>query len=129
TASLAIGAIGGVIVVLGTLLLDKIRIDDPVGAFPVHGMNGIWGTLSIGLFANTEDLTGLFYGGGTKVLGVQALGTLAVAGFVMVSMGIVFLAIKYTIGLRVSKEEELRGLDLTEHGMESYAGFQIFSTS
>jgi ammonium transporter, Amt family len=129
TASLLIGAIGGVIVVLGTLLLDKIRIDDPVGAFPVHGMNGIWGTLSIGLFANTDDFTGLFYGGGFKLLGIQALGTLAVAGFVIASMGLVFLTIKKTIGLRVSKEEELRGLDITEHGMESYAGFQIFSTT
>ncbi|MDP6545479.1 MAG: ammonium transporter [Phycisphaerae bacterium] len=128
-ASLIIGAIGGVIVVLGTLLLDRIRVDDPVGAFPVHGMNGIWGTLSIGLFANTDDFTGLFYGGGAKLLGVQALGTFAVAAFVMVSMGIVFVAIKYTIGLRVSKDEELRGLDIGEHGMEAYAGFQIFSTT
>ena len=125
-ASLVIGAVGGVIVVLGTLLLDRIRVDDPVGAFPVHGMNGIWGTLSVGLFA-TEG--GLFYGGGAGLLGVQALGTFAVAGFVMVSMGLVFAAIKYTVGLRVSKEEELRGLDITEHGMEAYAGFQIFSTT
>jgi Amt family ammonium transporter len=129
TASLLIGAVGGVIVVLGTLLLDKIRVDDPVGAFPVHGMNGIWGTLSIGLFANTDDFTGLFYGGGANLLGVQALGTFAVAGFVMLSMGVVFVAIKYTVGLRVSKDEELRGLDITEHGMEAYAGFQIFSTT
>ena len=125
-AALLIGAIGGVIVVLGTLLLDRIRVDDPVGAFPVHGMNGIWGTLSIGLFATDG---GLFYGGGAGLLGIQALGTFAVAGFVMVSMGIVFAAIKYTVGLRVSREAELRGLDIGEHGMEAYAGFQIFSTT
>ncbi len=125
-AALAIGAVGGVIVVLGTLLLDRLRIDDPVGAFPVHGMNGIWGTLSIGLFATDG---GLFYGGGAELLGIQATGTFAVAGFVMLSMGLVFAAIKYTVGLRVSKEEELRGLDITEHGMEAYAGFQIFSTT
>jgi len=125
-AALAIGAVGGVIVVLGTLLLDRLRIDDPVGAFPVHGMNGIWGTLSIGLFATDG---GLFYGGGAGLLGVQALGTFAVAGFVTVTMGLVFASIKYTVGLRVSKEEELRGLDITEHGMEAYAGFQIFSTT
>ena len=125
-AALAIGAIGGVIVVLGTVLLDKLRIDDPVGAFPVHGMNGIWGTLSVGLFATDG---GLFYGGGAGLLGVQALGTFAVAGFVMVTMGLVFASIKYTVGLRVSKDEELRGLDISEHGMEAYAGFQIFSTT
>ncbi len=120
-----IGAIGGVIVVLGTLLLDRLRIDDPVGAVPVHGMNGIWGTLSIGLFSVDS---GLFYGHGLKQLGVQALGTFAVTGFVIVTMGIVFFLIKSTVGLRVSRAEELRGLDVGEHGIESYAGFQVFIT-
>jgi Amt family ammonium transporter len=124
-AAIIIGAVGGVIVVLGTLLLDRVRIDDPVGAVPVHGMNGIWGTLAIGLF-NTDG--GLLTDGGTKLLGVQALGTFTVTAFVLVTMGIVFTAIKYTVGLRVSKEEELRGLDVGEHGMEAYAGFQIFVT-
>lgn len=71
---------------------------------------------------------GLFYGGEATLLGVQAMGTFAVTGFVVLTMGIVFAAIKYTIGLRVSREEELRGLDIGEHGMESYAGFQIFIT-
>jgi Amt family ammonium transporter len=124
-AAIVIGGVGGVIVVLGALLLDRLRIDDPVGAVPVHGMNGIWGTLAIGLFATDS---GLFYGHGVKQLGVQALGTFAVSAFVLVTMGIVFAAIKYTYGLRVSKDEELRGLDIGEHGLEAYAGFQIFVT-
>jgi Amt family ammonium transporter len=123
--ALFIGAVGGVIVVLGALLLDRLRIDDPVGAVPVHGMNGIWGTLAIGLFATDS---GLFYGHGLKQLGVQALGTFAVTGFVIVTMGLVFFIIKSTVGLRVSRTEELRGLDVGEHGIESYAGFQVFVT-
>jgi Amt family ammonium transporter len=130
-AAVIIGLVGGVIVVLGALLLDRIRVDDPVGAVPVHGMNGIWGTISIGLFGQkalgvTGD--GLFYGGGFAQLGVQALGVLTVALFVIATMGGVFLAIKKTIGLRVTRAEELRGLDIGEHGMESYSGFQIFVT-
>ncbi len=124
-AAIAIGAVGGVLVVFGVALLDKIHVDDPVGAVAVHGMNGIWGTLAVGLFATKG---GLFYGGGFAQLGIQALGTFACAGFVLVAMGGVFLLIKATVGLRVSKEEELRGLDIGEHGMESYAGFQIFVT-
>ena len=130
--AIVIGLVGGVIVVLGTLLLDRLRIDDPVGAVPVHGMNGIWGTIAIGLFGSTgvnDTLAcdGLFYGGGFGQLGTQVLGALSVTAFAIVSMGIVFFAIKSTIGLRVSAEEELRGLDVGEHGMEAYAGFQIFS--
>ena len=129
-AAIIIGMVGGILVVLGTLLLDKIRIDDPVGAVPVHGVNGIWGTLAVGLFGDKTvypDLpaNGLFYGGGQ--LGIQALGTFVCAAFALVSMGIVFLTIKKTVGLRVSREEEMRGLDIGEHGMESYAGFEIFS--
>jgi Amt family ammonium transporter len=124
-AAIVIGGIGGVIVVLGVMLLDRIKVDDPVGAVPVHGMNGIWGTLSIGLFATDS---GLFYGHGLEQLGVQALGTFSVSLFVIAAMGIVFFAIKQTIGLRVSREEEMRGLDIGEHGMESYAGFQVFVT-
>jgi Amt family ammonium transporter len=132
-AAVAIGAVGGVLVVAGVRLLDRLGIDDPVGAVPVHGMNGIWGTLAVGLFA-TPDLTldsmkgaGLFYGGGWSQLGVQAMGTFAAAGFSLLAMGLVFAAIKMTLGLRVSREEELRGLDIGEHGMEAYAGFQVFS--
>jgi ammonium transporter, Amt family len=124
-AAIIIGLVGGVLVVLGTLLLDRVRVDDPVGAFPVHGINGIWGTLAVGLF-HTEK--GLFNGGGIAQLGVQALGAATVAAFVLVTMGSVFFVIKKTVGLRVSKTEELRGLDIGEHGMEAYAGFQIFVT-
>ena len=130
-AAITIGAIGGVLVVLGVILLDKLRIDDPVGAFPVHGINGVWGTLAIGIFGK-ESLglasNGLIYGGGFKMLGLQMLGVSATVLFIVVTMGIVFMVIDKTVGLRVSREEELRGLDITEHGMESYSGFQIFVT-
>ena len=98
-----------------------------MGAFPVHGINGIWGTLAIGFFGKSElglEGDGLFLGGGFGQLGVQLLGVAAVAAFVLVSMGIIFTIIDKTIGLRVSREEELRGLDIGEHGLESYAGFQ-----
>lgn len=114
------------------MFLDKIGVDDPVGAVPVHMMNGIWGTLAVGLWGQ-EALglarDGLFIGGGAEQLGVQALGVTAVALFAMATMGIVFFLIKATVGLRVSKAEELRGLDIGEHGMEAYAGFQIFTTT
>jgi Amt family ammonium transporter len=130
-AAIVIGAIGGVIVVLGVILLDKLKIDDPVGAVPVHGMNGFWGTIAIGLFGK-ESLglayNGLFYGGGVKQLGIQLLGVLSVIIFIVISMSIVFKLINVTIGLRVSREEELKGLDIGEHGMEAYGGFQIFTT-
>ena len=130
-AALVIGAVGGILVVFGVILLDKLRIDDPVGAVPVHGLNGVWGTLAVGLFGQKAlglANDGLFYGGGLAQLGIQALGTFSVIIFVLFSMGIIFKLIDSTIGLRVSKDEELRGLDISEHGMESYSGFQIFTT-
>lgn len=130
-AALIIGAVGGVIVVLGVLLLDKLRVDDPVGAVAVHGFNGIWGTLSIGLFGQKAlglASNGLFYGGGFVQFGIQALGVGTVVVFVLIAMGIVFKLIDVAIGLRVSREEELKGLDIGEHGMESYSGFQVFTT-
>ena len=130
-AAIVIGLIGGAVVVLGALLLDRLRIDDPVGAVPVHGMNGIWGTLAVGLFGQQSlglKYDGLFYGGGPAQLGVQALGVGCVCLFVIATMGGVFLAIKKTVGLRVGRNEELRGLDIGEHGLEAYAGFQIFVT-
>lgn len=129
--ALIIGLIGGIIVVLGTLFLDKVRVDDPVGAVPVHMMNGIWGTLAVGLFGHKAlglARDGLLHGGGFTQLGIQALGAGAVVLFVLIAMTIVFKAIDMTVGLRVSREEELKGLDITEHGMEAYAGFQIFTT-
>ena len=130
-AAIVIGLIGGVIVVFGVALLEKIHVDDPVGAVPVHGMNGLWGTLAVGIFGKSGlglAHNGLIYGGGLTQLGIQALGTFVSATFALASMGLVFFIIKKTIGLRVSREEELRGLDIGEHGMESYAGFQIFVT-
>ncbi len=125
-AAIAIGAIGGALVVLSVLFIDNVlKVDDPVGAVSVHGVCGMWGTLSCGLF-NMES--GLFYGGGLKQLGVQAIG--AGAAFVWAfGLGLLlFYAISKTIGLRVTPEEERKGLDIGEHGMEAYAGFQIFST-
>ena len=126
-AAIAIGAIGGVLVVLSVLFIDHVlKVDDPVGAVSVHGVCGAWGTLSAGLF-NME--TGLFYGGGLKQLGVQALG---VGSAFIWAFGIglaLFFAIEKTIGLRVTSEEELKGLDIGEHGMEAYSGFQIFTTT
>ena len=130
-ASIFIGVAAGVLSVFGVVWLDKLQIDDPVGAFPVHGLCGVWGTLAVGLFGQKAfgaNFDGLFYGGGPEALGRQLVGILACLGFVVVSMGIVFKAIDSIIGLRVSEETELRGLDVGEHGMESYAGFQIFVT-
>jgi Amt family ammonium transporter len=127
-SSLLIGAVGGVLVVLVSLLLDKLKIDDPVGAFPVHGVNGIWGTLAVGLFGREAlglSSEGLFFGGGFKLLGIQSLGVFSIAAFVLVAMGVIFIVINKTIGLRASLEEEYLGLDIGEHGLESYSGFQI----
>ena len=126
-ASIVIGAIAGALVVFSVLFIDRVlKVDDPVGAVSVHGVCGLWGTLSCGLF-NMES--GLFYGGGLKQLGVQALG--AGTAFVW-AFGIglaLFFTLKVTIGLRVSEEEEVKGLDIGEHGMEAYSGFQIFTTT
>ena len=135
----AIGAVSGILVVFGVWLLDqKLHIDDPVGAVAVHCLNGIWGTLAVGLFATSaapgyavanasgETLTGLFYGGGFELMGLQLLGFASVAAWTVVTMTIVFLVIKAIFGLRVSREEELTGLDATEHGLPSaYAGFAM----
>jgi Amt family ammonium transporter len=112
-----IGAIAGVIVVFSVFFFDRIKIDDPVGAISVHGSCGAWGTLAVGLFA-TEG--GLFYGDGGDQLLSQFIGVIAVFAFVAVTAGILFLAIKYTVGLRVSAEEEIQGLDVIEHGSPGY---------
>jgi Amt family ammonium transporter len=129
--AILIGAVGGVIVVAATIALDKILVDDPVGAVPVHAMNGLWGTIAVGLFGHQSlglVRDGLFHGGGFTQLGVQALGAITVAGFVFAAMFGVFKLIDVVVGLRVSREQELKGLDITQHGMESYSGFQIFIT-
>lgn len=130
-SSIFIGLIAGLLVIYGIALLDKLRIDDPVGAFPVHGICGIWGTLAVGIFGQEglgAPADGLFFGGGFGQLGTQCLGLFACLGFTAVTMWVVFKTIDSVIGLRVSHETELRGLDLDEHGMESYGGFQIFAT-
>ena len=134
-----IGAVAGLLVVFGVWLLDYVlHIDDPVGAVAVHCLNGIWGTLAVGLFATTtapgyaitnaegETITGLFYGGGFELLGLQLLGIVSVTAWTVVAITITFLAIKAIAGLRVTKEEEMIGLDETEHGLPSaYAGFTL----
>ncbi|MCI0334805.1 MAG: ammonium transporter, partial [Planctomycetes bacterium] len=130
-AAVAIGAVSGVIVVYGIVVLDRCRLDDPVGAVSVHGFCGVWGTLAVGLFGQAAlgaNADGLLYGGGLAALGVQAIGTVSCIAFVIVCMTVVFKAIDLAFGLRVSREAELRGLDVREHGMESYSGFQIFIT-
>ena len=134
--AIVIGAVAGLLVVFGVWLLDyKLHIDDPVGACAVHMMNGIWGTIAVGLFATktapgNDELEGLFYGGGFELLGKQLLGFVSVAAWAAICMIIVFSIIKAIFGLRVSEEEELEGLDLTEHGLASaYSGFSIMDMS
>ena len=145
-----IGAVAGLLVVFGVWLLDyKLHVDDPVGAVAVHCLNGIWGTLAVGLFATDsapafargygDGVTfganqicgkGLFYGGGFKLLGVQVLGIVSIIAYTTVLITITFLAIKAIFGLRVSEEEEITGLDATEHGLPSaYSGFSIMDVS
>ena len=134
-----IGTVAGLLVVFGVWFLDhKLHIDDPVGAVAVHCMNGIWGTIAVGLFATDtapgysianasgETIKGLFYGGGFELLGLQLTGFAAVALWTAVTITITFLVIKAIVGLRVSREEEIEGLDATEHGLPSaYAGFAM----
>ncbi len=134
--AIIIGAVAGVLVVFGVWLLDyKLHVDDPVGAVAVHMMNGIWGTIAVGLFATTsapgnDSVVGLFYGGGFHQLGIQLLGFVTVAAWAAICITITFIVIKSTIGLRVSEEEEIVGLDVMEHGLTSaYAGFSLMDIS
>lgn len=125
--SIIIGAVSGILVVVAVEVIDKkMHVDDPVGAVAVHMVNGIWGTIAVGLFSTGADGVGvgLFYGGGFKQLGIQLMGFAAVAAWTIVTMTIVFTIIKKTNGLRVSAEEEIKGLDATEHNLPSaYADF------
>ena len=137
--AIMVGVVSGLLVVFGVWLLDhKLHIDDPVGAVAVHCLNGIWGTIAVGLFATSsapgysianssgEVIEGLFYSGSFELLGLQLLGFGAVAGWTVVTMIIVFAVIKKIFGLRVTREEEMTGLDATEHGLPSaYAGFAM----
>ena len=148
--AIIIGTVAGLLVIFGVWLLDyKLHIDDPVGAVAVHCLNGIWGTIAVGLFAtdtapafsrgfgdgvsfgaNQIAGTGLFYGGGFRLLGIQLLGLLSVAAWTLVTITLTFIIIKALVGLRVSEEEELQGLDPVEHGLASaYSGFSILDVS
>ena len=138
-----IGLVSGLLVVFGVWFLDNVlHIDDPVGAVAVHMMNGIWGTIAVGLFSTStvpgysvadaagNTMTGLFYGGGLKLLGIQMIGMLATAAWTAVTITITFFIIKAVVGLRASEEEEITGLDVTEHGLVSaYSGFSIMDTT
>ena len=129
--AIIIGSVAGLLVCFGVWFLDNVlRVDDPVGAVAVHMMNGIWGTIAVGLFATTNapecTINGLFYGGGFHQLGLQLLGVITVLAWTAVTMTIVFKVIDKTVGLRVSEEEEIVGLDIKEHGLASaYAGFSL----
>ena len=134
--AIGVGIVSGLLVVFGVWFLDYvIRVDDPVGAVAVHCLNGIWGTLAVGLFATTsapgnDTFTGLFYGGGFALLGKQLIGFISVAAWTAVTITIAFLVIRATVGLRVSEEEEIEGLDPTEHGLASaYSGFSLMDVS
>ena len=134
--SIMIGAVAGVLVVFGVWFLDYVlSVDDPVGAVAVHFMNGVWGTIAVGLFATTsapgnDTFVGLFYGGGFGLLGKQIIGVLSVCAWTAVTITIAFMIIKATVGLRVTTEEEIVGLDSCEHGLPSaYAGFSIMDIS
>jgi Amt family ammonium transporter len=135
TASLVIGAVAGILVVFSILFFDRLKMDDPVGVLGVHLVNGVWGTLAVGLFARapfaggeSQPGLGLFYGGGMQSLITQAIGVLAVGTYTFVISFVIWSVIKKLMGVRVSREEEIRGLDISEHGMEAYADFQIFTT-
>ena len=141
--AIIIGGVAGLLVCFGVWLLDhKLHIDDPVGAVAVHCLNGIWGTLAVGLFAspsapgysiadaNGNAMVGLFYGGGFKLLGIQLLGVAATGLWTAATIAFTFELIKVTIGLRVSEDEEITGLDATEHGLASaYSGFALMDVS
>ncbi len=141
--AIIIGIVAGLLVCFGVWFLDyKLHVDDPVGAVSVHCLNGIWGTLAVGLFAtNTapdysiadaagNEMVGLFYGGGVKLLGIQFVGMFATAAWTVVTIAVTFFAIKAILGLRVTEEEEILGLDSTEHGLASaYSGFAIMDVS
>jgi Amt family ammonium transporter len=130
TSSIVIGGLAGIIVVFAVLFFDKVKIDDPVGALAVHLANGVWGTVAVGLFAQDKITgvatgNGLFFGGGTTLLMTQILGSAAVIAFTFGVSAIFWTVIKVAMGMRVAREEEIEGLDVGEHGMEAYAGFQM----
>ncbi len=132
-AAIIIGSIGALVMYGAVVALEKFKIDDPVGAFPVHGAAGLWGVLAVGLFSTQSGLEGAGYGdpssyglllgGGIDQLVAQIIGVSAIIAWVVVTASILFGAIKFTIGMRVPEDEELRGLDLLEHGLDAYPDF------
>ena len=132
-AALIIGAIAGVLVVGSVFFWDKVHVDDPVGAVSVHMVNGVWGTIAVGLFAAPtslnygNEMVGLFYGGGVKFLGIQLIGVACTAAWAFGCGYVIFRILKHFGILRVSAKTELKGLDVTEHGQDAYASFQFFS--
>jgi Amt family ammonium transporter len=146
--AVALGAVSGIVVILGTDLLEYLRIDDPIGAVPVHMMNGIWGTLSLGLFASGEyaaagasntgvpaigkdvpALTGLFYGGGMQVFNAQVIGNLTITVATFLCAYVVFKVLDLAGILRISRQGEIEGMDLHEHGISAYPEYQILSSA
>jgi Amt family ammonium transporter len=132
-SALVIGLIAGALVVLAVLMFDRLRLDDPVGALSVHLVNGVFGTICVGLFAQdkitgTSTGNGLFYGGGFTLLKAQLAAVVTVGLFVFLVSMVAWCVIRAVMGLRVSREEEMRGLDIGEHGNEAYSGFQVFSS-
>lgn len=132
-SSAIIGLIAGVLVVLAVIMFDKLKLDDPVGALSVHLVNGVFGTLAVGLFAQDKITgaatgNGLFFGGGMKLLTSQAIGVVAVGAFTFTVAFAVWYVIKLVMGMKVSREEEIQGLDIGEHGMKAYPDFQGFLT-
>jgi Amt family ammonium transporter len=130
-SALVIGLIAGALVVAAVLAFDRLRLDDPVGALSVHLVNGIWGTLAVGLFADSSvapvagPANGLFFGGGLAQLGQQLVGVLAAGAYTLVVSLIAWGVIRAVMGLRVTPEEETEGLDLGEHGNAAYPDFQV----
>ena len=129
--AVAIGSIAGVLVVLAVGFFDKIKKDDPVGAVAVHGVCGTFGAIAVGLFADGsyQNVKGLFYGGGLHLVGIQIVGVLSVSLWAFGTTFVVFKVLKATVGIRVSAQEEMEGLDMSEHGMTAYAGFGVTSLS
>src|SRR5262249_2471781 len=142
TGSIILGAIAGVIVVVAVDVLEMLKIDDPIGAVPVHGICGIWGTISLGLFAsgqygatgplaadNSAPLKGLFYGGGTQVLVAQLIGNLTITLSTFAAAMVLMYSLKAIGILRVSKEGELHGLDIHEHGIPAYPEYELITAA
>ena len=120
-SAILVGLVAGVLVDIAVLFIDKIQIDDPVGAIAVHGINGLFGTIAVGLFAS-ED--GLFFGGGIDLLATQAIGVLVIGSFSFIVTFIIMKIMKRTIGIRVNRSEENAGIDAVSFGVEAYTTFE-----